>query len=303
MNSIQMTPVQTPSGGVNEIVAVLLPSLKERYRKRAARLRQLADEHAMGDYLGFCAGIAEAQQHLLETMPLPEALASGLAARLAAGRAPLASTEYPRDAYWQQLLGTLIDALYRDANPTVRSTLETLRGYSAAQLEDLASALLAGDYDQVDSGQALFLWAALSLYFTQLANALPASAKAALGEQRQHCPVCASAPVASVIMTGAQAGLRYLHCSLCESRWHMVRVKCSNCEATGALDYWSLERQDAAIKAESCNDCHSYLKVLYPEKDRDQEVLADDLASLALDAEVEREGYGRSGVSPFLFPG
>ncbi|MNP58807.1 formate dehydrogenase accessory protein FdhE [compost metagenome] len=104
-------------------------------------------------------------------------------------------------------------------------------------------------------------------------------------------------------MTGAQAGLRYLQCSLCECRWHMVRVKCSNCEATGALDYWSLERQDAAVKAESCNDCHSYLKVFYPEKDRDQELLADDLASLALDAEVEREGFGRSGVSPFLFPG
>ncbi|PJY96616.1 formate dehydrogenase accessory protein FdhE [Pseudomonas donghuensis] len=303
MNSIQMTPVQTPSGGVNEIVAVLLPSLKDRYRQRAARLRQLADGHAMGDYLGFCAGIAEAQQQLLETLPLPEALASGLAARLANGRAPLASSEYPRDAYWQQLLSALIDALYSDANPTVRGTLERLRGYSAAQLEDLANALLAGDFAQVDSGQALFLWSALSLYFTQLANALPASAKASLGEQRQHCPVCASAPVASVIMTGAQAGLRYLHCSLCESRWHMVRVKCSNCEATGALDYWSLERQDAPIKAESCNDCHSYLKVLYPEKDRDQEVLADDLASLALDAEVEREGYGRSGVSPFLFPG
>ncbi|UVL54481.1 formate dehydrogenase accessory protein FdhE [Pseudomonas sp. B21-035] len=303
MSSIQMTPVQTPSGGVNEIVAVLLPSLKDRYSKRAARLRQLADGHAMGDYLGFCAGIAEAQQQLLATLPLPEALAAGLAARLDAGRAPLASAEYPRDAYWQQLLGALIEALYGDATPAVRSTLDALRGYSPAQLEERASALLAGSYEQVDSGQALFLWSALSLYFTQLANALPASARASLGEQRQHCPVCASAPVASVIMNGAQAGLRYLHCSLCESRWHMVRVKCSNCEATGALDYWSLERQDAAIKAESCNDCHSYLKVLYPEKDRDQEVLADDLASLALDAEVEREGYGRSSVSPFLFPG
>ncbi|QBF27357.1 formate dehydrogenase accessory protein FdhE [Pseudomonas tructae] len=303
MSSIQMTPVQTPSGGVNEIVAVLLPSLKDRYRKRATRLRQLADGHAMGDYLGFCASIADAQQQLLATLPLPEALAAGLAARLNEGRPPLASAEYPRDGYWQQLLSALIDALYSNANPTVRSTLDTLRGYSAAQLEVLASALLAADYEQVDSGQALFLWSALALYFTQLANALPASARAGLGEQRQHCPVCASAPVASVIMTGAQAGLRYLHCGLCESRWHMVRVKCSNCEATGALDYWSLERQDAPIKAESCNDCHSYLKVLYPEKDRDQDVLADDLASLALDAEVEREGYGRSAVSPFLFPG
>lgn len=301
--SIQMTPVQTPTGGVNEITPVLLPSLKNRYSQRAARLLQLANEHAMGDYLGFCARIAQAQQQLLESLPLPEELAAGLSEHVSSGRPPLASADHSRDGYWQQLLHGLIEQLYAQASPTVRNTLDGLRQQTPAQLEQLASALLAGDFDQVDSGQALFLWAALSLYFTQLASALPAGAKAHLGEQRQHCPVCTSAPVASVVMTGAQAGLRYLQCSLCECRWHMVRVKCSNCEATGALDYWSLERQDAAVKAESCNDCHSYLKVFYPEKDRDQELLADDLATLALDAEVEREGYGRSGVSPFLFPG
>lgn len=303
MSSIHMTPVQTPTGGINEITPVLLPSLKERYGKRAARLRQLAEAHAMGDYLGFCAQLAQAQQALLERMPLPAALAAGLAERLTGRQAPLATDDYPRDPYWQHLLLGMIEQLHADANPSVRATLDSLRSHTPAELEQLASALLAGDYEQVGSGPALFLWAALSLYFTQLANALPASASAALGEQRQHCPVCASAPVASVVMTGPQAGLRYLHCSLCECRWHMVRVKCSNCEATGALDYWSLERQDAAVKAESCNDCHSYLKVFYPEKDRDQELLVDDLATLALDAEVEREGYGRSGVSPFLFPG
>lgn len=298
-----MNPVQTPTGGVNEIIPVLLPSLKDRYRKRAARLRELADEHAMGDYLGFCAQLADSQQQLLERLPLPQVLKDSLAQRLGSGQAPLASGDYPRDRYWQQLLQGVIDQLYPEANPAVRSTLDALRGHSPEQLEHLASALLAGDYEQVGSAAALFVWAALSLYFTQLANALPASASAVLGEQRQHCPVCASAPLASVVMTGAQAGLRYLQCSLCECRWHMVRIKCSNCETTGALDYWSLERQDAAVKAESCNDCHSYLKVFYPEKDRDQELLADDLASLALDAEVEREGYGRSGVSPYLFPG
>jgi len=31
--------------------------------------------------------------------------------------------------------------------------------------------------------------------------------------------------------------------------------------------------------------------------------VADDLASIALDAEVERQGFDRSGVNPFLFPG
>lgn len=303
MNSIQLTPVEPRSPGITEIPAVLLPHLKQRYAQRAARLRQLAEGHAMADYLSFAANVAVAQQRVLDEQPLPAACINDLAARLGRAQPPLAYHDYPRDPYWQALLEQLIDRLTAEATPAVRTALETLRTQTPGQREQQASALLAGDYAAVNSGQAVFLWAALSLYFTQLAAHLPASAKALPGEARQHCPVCASAPVASVIMTGAQAGLRYLQCGLCESRWHMVRLKCSNCEATGALDYWSLENKEAPIKAESCDDCQSYLKVFYPERDRDLELVADDLASLGLDAELEREGFGRSALNPFLFPG
>ena len=296
MNSIQMTPVEQRSAGVGEIPAVLLPTLGERYRQRAARLRQLAEAHPMADYLLFVAQVADAQQHLLERLPLPAPLVSGLAARLADNKAPLAWASLPRDAYWQQLLHGLGEHIEH-------ATLQGLCALDAPTLDAAADALLAGRFNEIDSGQALFLWAALSLYFTQMAAHLPAIGSAGVGEQRQHCPVCTGAPVASVILTGAQTGLRYLHCGLCESRWHMVRLKCSNCEETGSLDYWSLHTHETAIKAESCGDCHSYLKVFYPEHERDLELVADDLASIALDAEVERQGFDRSGVSPFLFPG
>lgn len=296
MNSIQMTPAEQRSAGVGEIPAVLLPTLGERYRQRATRLRQLAEGHPMADYLRFVAQVADAQQQLLERLPLPATLESSLAGRVAAGKAPLAWASLPRDAYWQQLLRGLGEHIEH-------ATLQGLCAQGEAALDVAADALLAGRFSEIDSGQALFLWAALSLYFTQLAAHLPAIGNAGVGEQRQHCPVCTGAPVASVIMTGAQAGLRYLHCGLCESRWHMVRLKCSNCEETGSLDYWSLDTHETAIKAESCDDCHSYLKVFYPEHERDLELVADDLASIALDAEVERQGFDRSGVNPFLFPG
>jgi len=296
MNSIQMTPAEQRSAGVGEIPAVLLPTLGERYRQRATRLRQLAEGHPMADYLRFVAQVGDAQQPLLERLPLPATLVSSLAGRVAAGKAPLAWASLPRDAYWQQLLRGLGEHI--DHAP-----LQGLCAQGEAALDVAADALLAGRFSEIDSGQALFLWAALSLYFTQLAAHLPAIGNAGVGEQRQHCPVCTGAPVASVIMTGAQAGLRYLHCGLCESRWHMVRLKCSNCEETGSLDYWSLDTHETAIKAESCDDCHSYLKVFYPEHERDLELVADDLASIALDAEVERQGFDRSGVNPFLFPG
>ncbi len=297
MSSIKLTPVAQPSGGIEKIEPLLLPRLDGLYARRATRLLALAEGHAMADYLQFAACIAGAQLKLLEQMPLPDTAAPR--PTLSNEHAPLDSTTLPRDRYWQQLLHGIIDVLLTDATPPVRKVLEQLRAHSSEQLETLASALLAGNHAEVGSDRALFLWSALSLYWAQLAARLPLHASTSLGEQRQLCPVCAQSPTASVIL----GGLRYLHCSLCESRWHMVRVKCSNCEETGKLDYWSLESKDATLKAESCGDCHSYLKVLYLDRDRDLEVVADDLASLALDAEIEREGFARSGLNPFLFPG
>ncbi|MNH04149.1 formate dehydrogenase accessory protein FdhE [compost metagenome] len=302
MSSIKLTAVEQPSGGVGAISALLLPTLGNHFAQRAARLRQLAQGHAQADYLNFAAGIAQAQQGLLERFAVPAQTLQAHSARVGAST-PLAAPTLPRCGYWQQALEQLIEGLRAEASAPVQAAMDSLMAKTREQRETAADLLLQGRYDQVDSGQAPFLWAALGLYFAQLAAALPAHAHAAVGEQRQFCPVCDSAPVASVILTGKRAGLRYLQCSLCESRWHMVRVKCSNCEGTGKLDYWSLDRQDSAVKAESCGDCDSYLKVFYYEHDPALEPVADDLASLLLDAELEREGFARSSISPFLFPG
>lgn len=303
MNSIHLTPVEERSPGIAEIAPLLLPGLNNLYSRRAARLRQLATGHAMADYLTFTACLVEAQQALLDTCSLPDELIRTLAERIGTGHAPLADDRLLVDHYWQHLLRQISDRLYPTTTPIIRRTLDVLRDHDEQQLVTLARALLAGDYAEVDSGQAVFIWAALSLFFVQLASRLPAQGKASLGEHRQRCPVCASTPVASVIMTGSQSGLRYLQCGLCESRWHMVRIKCSNCEHTGQIDYWSLDERNAVIKAESCGDCGTYLKVLYPEYDREAELVADDLASLVLDAEMEHQGFARSGLNPFLLPG
>ena len=105
-----------------------------------------------------------------------------------------------------------------------------------------------------------------------------------------------------VIHLAAQAGVRYLQCSLCECQWHVVRSKCSNCDSTHALDYWCLEDEKAPIKAESCNECQTYLKAFYQQADHQLELVADDLASLALDAEMEEKELARSGINPLMLP-
>jgi FdhE protein len=112
--------------------------------------------------------------------------------------------------------------------------------------------------------------------------------------------VCASPPVASIVRIGAEQGLRYLHCSLCGSEWHMVRAKCSNCESTRNITYYAIEGDNGAVKAEACGDCGAYLKILYLDKDPLLDPTADDLASLALDLLMDGTGVQRSGPNLFL---
>lgn len=285
------------------IPPLLFPRLKNLYNRRAARLRELAENNPLGDYLRFAALIAHAQEVVLYDHPLHMDLSTQLAAAAEKGTPPLDMHVLPRDKHWHTLLHSLIAELKPEMSGPALAVIENLEKASAQELEEMASALFAAEFGQVSSDKAPFIWAALSLYWAQMASLIPGKARAEYGEARQFCPVCASMPVSSVVQIGSSQGLRYLHCNLCETEWHVVRVKCSNCEQTRDLHYWSLDSEHAAIKAESCGDCGTYLKILYQEKDPNVEPVADDLASLVLDARMEQEGFARSSINPFLFPG
>ncbi|TNH05553.1 formate dehydrogenase accessory protein FdhE [Testudinibacter sp. TR-2022] len=282
---------------------LLFANPKNLYQRRAARLRKLSENHPLQDYLRFCANIADAQLDLLQTAPIAIDVRLSAVKDNAAllAQQPLHWKNWQRDPIWLELLQQLLQRIKPSANDAILATIEWLEKASASELNALASQLLRDNMLSNQSDKAIFLWAALSLYWTQLVQQIPHQAKTELGENRQFCPVCGSAPVASTIQLGEVQGTRYLHCSLCESEWHMVRVKCSNCEQGGKLNYWSLD-SDHAVKSESCDDCHSYLKVLYQDKNPEVEAVADDLASLFLDDEMEKMGYAKSAVNPFLFP-
>ncbi len=50
------------------------------------------------------------------------------------------------------------------------------------------------------------------------------------------------------------------------------------------------------MRAETCDHCHSYRKILYLEKDPSLEPVADDLGTLALDILLGEEGYARAST-------
>ena len=306
--SIRIIPQNQPETHepqtAEQIPPLLFPRLKNLYSRRAARLRHLAAKNPLGDYLRFAAVIAQAQEIVLYDHPLRLDLRPRLAESAQRNEPPLDIRHYPRDRHWQQLLHSLIAELKPEMSGQALAVLENLEKSSASELETLASALLAGEFSRVSSDKSPFVWAALSLYWAQMAAMIPGKVRTEQGDHRQFCPVCGSVPVSGLVhMDVAQEGLRYLHCNLCESEWHVASDRCCNCEQTRDLHVWSLDNHQAAVHAESCGDCGTYMKLLCQERDPAVEPVADDLASLVLDARMEQEGFARSSLNPFMFPG
>nr|ELR5114601.1 formate dehydrogenase accessory protein FdhE [Providencia stuartii] len=290
--------------GIGFIPPVLFPNLKSLYQRRAERLKELAaGEHPFADYLKFAAEVAMAQHNAQHDHPLEIDMSAVLTRSMASNNPPLDAKTFPRTNHWHSILHAIIAELLPVVPDSARPALENLDKASESELEEMATALLSEQFEKVPSDKSIFVWAALSVYWAQMAAQIPGKARAEHGDHRHYCPVCNSMPVSSVVQIGTSQGLRYLHCNLCETEWHMVRVKCSNCEQTRDLNYWSLDDENAAVKAESCGDCGSYLKILYQEKEAKVEAVADDIASIILDARMEEEGFARSSINPFLFPG
>ncbi len=187
--------------------------------------------------------------------------------------------------------------------PAASETAASLMQASEAWLEATADRVLAGDLANSAPQELPFVAAALQVYWVHMASSLKEHAFGRL-KQGGVCPVCGSYPSAGIVRgSGREQGLRYLSCSLCASLWHMVRIKCSSCESTDRIDHYTLEGSNTAVKAESCGNCNSYLKLLYLAKDSKMEAMADDLATLALDMLMDKEGKMRGGPNLFFHPG
>ena len=277
--------------------AVLFANPKNLYQRRAKRLRDLAQNHPLSDYLLFAADIVESQLSTLEKNPLPPQQFEQLN-----DIEPLNAKIFKRNSIWREYLTEILDEIKPKANEQVAATIEFLEKASSAELEEMANKLLAQEFNLVSSDKAVFIWAALSLYWLQAAQQIPHNSQVENAENLHLCPVCGSLPVASIVQIGTSQGLRYLHCNLCESEWNLVRAQCTNCNSHDKLEMWSLDEELALVRAETCGSCESYLKIMFQEKDPHVEPVADDLASIFLDIEMEEKGFARSGLNPFVFP-
>jgi len=82
--------------------------------------------------------------------------------------------------------------------------------------------------------------------------------------------------------------------------WNVVRIKCLVCGTTEGISYRTIEGKPDTVKAETCEKCRTYVKILYQVKDPALEAVADDVATLGLDMLMAEEGWKRGGQNPFL---
>ena len=292
-------------GGVKAPEALILPDPATRFAHTAARLNALSAGHPMAEWLRFMAALAHAQHAVAAAMgpvagPTQAAVDQAVEARLPV----LAADSCRRDPIWREGLAMLIDRAGVDALPAPAQTaMASLRDREVDGLEALADDFLRGGVDGADAAAALYVAAALQVYFTRLAASLSAPSLRLL-PQRGLCPCCGSTPVSGVITERSRTqGARYLHCSLCATAWNHVRAVCITCGQSRSVALKEIEGASGAVKAETCDECHTYAKMLYQSRDIEVDPVADDLASLALDILVAEAGWSRHAPNPLLLVG
>ena len=97
--------------------------------------------------------------------------------------------------------------------------------------------------------------------------------------------------------------VRYLRCGLCATEWNHVRAVCIGCGESGGLALHAIDGSGGAVKAETCDACRGYAKMLYQASDMQVDPMADDLASLGLDLLVSEAGWSRHAPNPLVLSG
>ncbi|MCG9965695.1 formate dehydrogenase accessory protein FdhE [Shewanella cutis] len=268
---------------------------KAVYHRRAQRLLSLAKDSPLADYFELCRRVVAIQARLAAEADFGQLLAWGKDEAI-----PLSHLGSEADSYWQGLLQQLLSDLLPQVGEDMARVLRLLMQQSPEQLTSWGASLRQGHMSAVPARFSLFIWAAMGVYWSHWAPMVIKRIDQRKVAQQSLCPICGSHPVASVIVDQPRAGLRYLHCSLCESEWHYIRAHCTSCGQDKGTTLWSFDDTQAQVRIESCDECHGYTKMLFVEKSPLMDVAADDLATLMLDSELNAKGFGATTVNPLL---
>jgi len=278
-----------------------LPDPLSLFAERTHRLRVLAIGHELAPYLRFLGDLTEAQYRIQDALPEPEIPDADARKRAREfGMPPLDRNRFTADAAYEATLERLLSlAASITMPPVAAAALTRVTAADVATREAMMRSLLADSVPVETLAEHVFVAAALQIHFARLAARLDADALVPVGDGA--CPACGGPPVASMVVGWKGAhGARFCGCALCGTLWNVVRIKCTLCGSTKGISYQEIDGAGGIVKAETCDECRGYVKILWQHIQVDVDPLADDVASLALDLLVRQKGYRRGAFNPFL---
>lgn len=293
-------------GGVPTPPLAILPKPARLFTMRADRFAFLAQQSHLGAYLNFLADLSRAQAALIETLPPVTPIEPAQIARARAGAMPPIDRDALRDA---PALAATLDALIAAARdiempPPARLALDALAASTPEDRRWLFGNVLDDAIPADSAAPHLFVAAAVQVHLARLAAGLDAAALVPI--RTGICPCCGGRPAASVVtgVMGAE-GARYAACAGCQTLWNEVRLTCLSCGSTKGIGFRAVEDATsgptgAQIKAETCDSCNSWVKQMDQHKNPTLDPIADDVASLGLDALMQSGTWRRAGFDPFL---
>ena len=274
-----------------------VPNPHTLFELRARRFAAAAKGAEIGDYLTFLSQVSDAQARVVaSTVPpiLPD-IEQALAHRMPPLGRDLASEDGAL-AVLRTLLDDLAASTLAEGPAAV---VATLGATNEADRRRMLTAVGDGLFEIERLGESALVAAALQVWYSFHAAQVGADRLRNVGDA--ICPCCGGAPASSTIVGWPQAqNMRYLTCSLCQTMWNHVRVKCVACGATTGVSFRSVEGSSGEISAEVCDTCRAYVKQLNQNKNPDLEPIVDDVASFGLDIMLREEDWRRAALNPFL---
>ena len=216
------------------------------------------------------------------------------------GMPPLDRSSFTADVAFNATLNCLL-TLARDIDmpEPAHAALARTTSAQAAARDAMVRAVLTDAIPVEALADLLFMAAALQVHFARRAARLDGRRLVPVGDGA--CPACGAPPVSSAVVgwLGAE-NTRFCACSLCGTLWNYVRIKCTLCGSTKGITYRQVEQSDGLVRAETCDTCRGYVKILQQQENPALDPVADDVATLALDLLVRTLGYRRGAVNPFL---
>jgi FdhE protein len=291
-------------GGIAKAPLALMPNPARLFRERATRLEVLAATSNLGPYLNFLAGLARIQAELAsELAPIEPIDAEQVARAREAAMPPIDRSVMVQSDDYRQTLQLFLDRAQTVEKPAAAAeALAAVRDADEQTIDWLIGNVIADTLPAESLAHHLYVAAATQVHAARLAAVL--DGRELVPVSTGVCPSCGGKPVGSMIVGvhGAD-GARYACCSCCATMWNEVRVKCLSCGSTKGVGYRSIEiegNEEAVIKAEICDSCNSWTKILYQNLNPTLDIIADDVASLGLDLLMKDSQYRRAGFDPFL---